>query len=143
MADKFSNEDIKEIVSKLEWKPHKSTYIILIVIILMIISLLCIMIYLILNQKTLNCDVKKLKEELNKKIKDITNMQDNIASTFANKTNLLEESLLDNSNEIRYLASTSGRRMKNLNLLQKGGYEQPIFANEKEDPLLYSASYGN
>lgn len=139
MTDKFTDEDIKEIVSKLKWKPYQSTYILFIIIILMIITLLCIIIYLILNQKNLKCEIQNLKTHIQK----IENSLNIATSKFENKTNSLEESLLDNSNEIRYLSSTSGRKLKNLNLLQKSGYEQPIFSNETEDIALYSASLGN
>ena len=143
MADKFTNNDIGEITSKIKWQPYKSTYVIFIMIILMIISLLCIIIYLISNQNTIKCDIKYMDENINNRIQKIEKHLETLSSTFDNKTNILEESLLDNSNEIRYLASTSGKNIKNLNLLQKGGYEQPIFANEKEDLTLYSASAGN
>ena len=143
MADKFTNNDIGEITSKIKWQPYKSTYVIFIMIILMIISLLCIIIYLISNQNTIKCDIKYMDENINNRIQKIEKHLETLSSTFDNKTNILEESLLDNSNEIRYLASTSGKNIKNLNLLQKGGYEQPIFANEKEDLTLYSASVGN
>lgn len=139
MTNKFTDEDIKEIVSKLKWKPYQSTYVLFIVIILMIISLLCILIYLILNQKNLKCETQNLKTQIQK----IENSLNIVTSSFENKTNSLEELLLDNSNEIRYLSSTSGRKMKNLNLLQRSGHEQPIFSNEIEDIALYSASLGN
>lgn len=136
MADKFTDEDIKEIVSKLKWQPNKYTYILIISILIMIVAILCLVIYLILNQKAIKCDLFNFQEQTNKKINDIIKQQ---ISSFDNK---IQESLLNHSNEIRYLISTSGRHMPNKSLLDKEDHT-PIFSNEKENPLLYLASSGN
>jgi short subunit fatty acids transporter len=135
MNNKFSNEDIDEIASRLKWKPNDLSYGILYAIIICIILILLIIIYLVLVNRDLKCKFTKIHNYLeNLNIK---------ASTFENKTNTLQENILNNSNEIRYLVSQSGRKTNNTNLLQRSGMQMPIFENERNNPLLYASLNGN
>jgi short subunit fatty acids transporter len=142
MANKFTNEEIQEIVSKLKWKPNKLSYSLIIMLILCIITLLILVIYLIVFTNNINCQFKNLKIYL----KDIDNKilsNEKKTSDFENKNNLLNHNILKNSNEIRYLTSLSGRYTNNSNLFEKTGLDTPIFANQIEDLNLYTALSGN
>lgn len=127
MADKFDNEDIKEISNKLKWKPSSLSYYMLYLIIIAVIAIFLIIIYLVLVNKELNCKFQKITIELN---------------NLKSKSDDLKEGFKNNSNEIRYLVSTSGKKTDNSNLLERSGAIQPIFENEREDPLLYSSLDG-
>lgn len=127
MADKFSNEEIIEISNKLKWKPSNLSYYMLYLIIITVIAIFLIIIYLILVNKELNCKFQKINNELN---------------ILKLKSDDLKEGFQNNSNEIRYLVSTSGKKTDNSNLLERSGAIQPIFENEREDPLLYSSLDG-
>lgn len=127
MADKFSNEEIIEISNKLKWKPSNLSYYMLYLIIITVIAIFLIIIYLILVNKELNCKFQKINNELN---------------ILKLKSDDLKEGFKNNSNEIRYLVSTSGKKTDNSNLLERSGIMQPIFENEREDPLLYSSLDG-
>jgi short subunit fatty acids transporter len=135
MDKKFSNEELDEIASRLKWKPNQISYGILYAIIICLILILLIIIYLVLVNKDLKCKFNKINnylENLDKK-----------ASNFENKTNNLQENIINNSNEIRYLVSQSGRKTNNTNLLQRSGMQMPIFENERNNPLLYASLNGN
>lgn len=127
MADKFSNEEIIEISNKLKWKPSDLSYYMLYLIIIAVIAIFLIIIYLILVNKELNCKFQKINNELN---------------NLKSKSDDLKEGFKNNSNEIRYLVSTSGKKTDNSNLLERSGIMQPVFENEREDPLLYSSLDG-
>lgn len=127
MADKFSNEDIIEISNRLKWKPSDLSYYMLYLVVIASIAIFLIIIYLILVNKELNCKFKKINNELN---------------ILKLKSDTLKEGFKNNSNEIRYLVSTSGKKTDNSNLLERIGFVQPVFENEREDPLLYSSLDG-
>ena len=142
MSDKFTNADIKEIASKLKWKPNKISYSIIIILILIIIILVILVIYIIVLSHKLDCKINNLNTYV--KNLEIKNDKINkITSEFQNKNEQLTHNILKNSNEIRYLTSLSGRHTNNSNLFEKTGLEIPIFANQVEDLNLYTALTGN
>lgn len=134
MANKFSNEDIEEIVSKLKWKPNKISYGLMILLILCLISILLIVMHLVIINKELTCKFKKINVLLNNL--DYKN------SYFENKTNNLNNQVLTNSNELRYLTSLSGKGVNKNNLYQQVGFTVPLYENQKEDPSLFTALSG-
>ncbi len=127
MDDKFSNADIIEISKKLKWKPTNLSYYMLYLIIFTLIAIFLIIIYLVLVNKDLKCKFQKINNELN---------------ILKYKSDDLKEGFKNNSNEIRYLVSTSGKKTDNSNLLERTKITQPVFENEREDPLLYSSLDG-
>jgi hypothetical protein len=134
MANKFTNEDIEEIVSKLKWKPNKISYGLMILLILCLISILLIVMHLVIINKELTCKFKKINLLLN-------NLESK-NSYFENKTNNLNNQLLTNSNELRYLTSLSGKGVNKNNLFEQSGYTIPIYENQKEDSSLFTALAG-
>jgi hypothetical protein len=134
MANKFSNEDIEEIVSKLKWKPNKISYGLMILLILCLISILLIVMHLVIINKELTCKFKKINRLLNNL--DLKN------SYFENKTNNLNNQVLTNSNELRYLTSLSGKGVNKNNLYQQVGFTVPLYENQKEEPSLFTALSG-
>lgn len=134
MANKFSNEDIEEIVSKLKWKPNKISYGLMILLILCLISILLIVMHLVIINKELTCKFKKINVLLNNL--DYKN------SYFENKTNNLNNQVLTNSNELRYLTSLSGKGVNKNNLYQQVGFTVPLYENQKEEPSLFTALSG-
>lgn len=142
MPNKFTNEEIQEIVSKLKWKPNKISYGLLITLMISMIILLILIIYILIFTKNINCKFNKINESLHiidKKILDCNKK----TSEFENKNDSLTHNILKNSNEIRYLTSLSGRHTNSSNLFEKTGIETPVFANQVEDLNLYTALAGN
>lgn len=145
MSNKFSNEDIQEIISKLKWKPTQKMYNIIILIIIIISLLIIFIIIIFIKTNTYICLYEKLNTNyinLESKINNLESKINNSTSIFANKTNDIDNILSNNSNNIRYLVKTSGKNNNNVNLLQR--YRQmPTFSNELDNPLLYTALNGN
>lgn len=133
-SNKFTNDDIEEIVSKLKWKPNKISYGLMILLILCLISILLIVMHLVIINKELTCKFQKINKML-------YNLESN-TSYFVNKTNSLNNHLLNNSNELRYLTSLSGKNVTKSNLLEKTGFNIPIYENQKEDSNLFTALSG-
>lgn len=129
MANKFNNEEIKEIASKLKWKPNNLTYNIYYLVICLSFLSIILVIYLIALQKDLKCKFakqNKINTYLVYKLMDLENSTDNF------------------TNNIRYLTKRSERNSDNLSLKEKNSNlpEMPIFANEKENSDLFSALQG-
>lgn len=130
MNDKFSKEDINEIISKIEWKPNYISYTIMYLVVFLTIFNLCLLIYFII----LNCKLKYIQ----KKIKKIeTN-----CLLFSNISNNLKENLENNSNEIRYLTKRSEKNIDNISLSDKIKNNSLTFSNEIENNKLFSALNG-
>ncbi len=130
MVDKFSNEDIKEIVSRIKWNPNQLTYTIYHTVIALSIFSLFLIIYLIILHKDIKCKTKTVNmkyEELNMKYENI----------------LLKIKELETKdefqNKLRYLTKRSERDNDNQSLQEKN---KVLFANEKENPILKSAILG-
>jgi hypothetical protein len=58
-------------------------------------------------------------------------------SYFENKTNNLNNKVLTNSNELRYLTSLSGKGVNKNNLYQQVGFTVPLYENQKEVTRKY------
>lgn len=124
MPDKFNNEDIKEIASKLKWKPNNLTYNIYYIVISLSFLSIILVIYLIALQNDLKykfANIKKINTYLVYKIIELENNTDNF------------------TNNVRYLTKRSERNSDNLSLEEKN---MPVFANEKENSELFSALQG-
>ena len=63
-------------------------------------------------------------------------------SYFENKTNNMNNQVLNNSNELRYLTSLSGKGVNKNNLFEKVGLPIPLYENQKENPMLFTALSG-
>lgn len=138
MSSKFTQEDINEIASKLQWKPNRMTYGIFYTVIALSIFSLLLVLYLIFLHRDLKCkfaNIKKTIENLDKKLEEKTNWKLHMATD-------LQSDFMNNSNEIRYLTRRSERNIDNSSLSEKTGYNMPIFANEKENTKLFSALNG-
>lgn len=123
----FSKEDIKEISSKLKFKPSKSLIFIIVVIIFYIIFLTIILININGEIKELN----KFKKEMNS-LYQITKSK--LMSTYSN--------LKDNNNLIRNLLSTTNNNQQT-NLEIDNSYSKTAsFSNTKESDILYKALNG-
>lgn len=129
MANKFNNEEIKEIASKLKWKPNKLTYNIYYVVISLSFLSIILVIYLIALQKDLKCKFTK---------------QNKLNSYLVYKLMELENNTDGFANNIRYLTKRSERNSDNLSLQEKNNnlLQMPLFANEKESNDLFSALQG-
>jgi hypothetical protein len=126
MSDKFSNEDLKEIASKLKWKPNELTYQIYYIVISLSFLSFILVIYLIALQKDLNCKFKKISK---------------INLYLISKLEYNTKNLSNFTNDIRYLTKRSERNSDNMSLEEKNK-NMPIFANEKENNYLFSALKG-
>lgn len=134
MADKFSSSDIKEIASKLEWKPNRLSYNILYVVMALSLLYITLIIYLIMQHYSLKCEFKNI----NRTLYYLTNEQSN----FSNITKNIQENIANDSNDIRYLTKRSERNVDNSSLLERNE-NMPIFENEKENIQLFSALRGD
>lgn len=126
MSNKFSNEDLKEIASKLKWKPNELTYNIYYIVISLSFLSFILVIYLIILQKDLNCKFKKINKINSYLISQLEHNTNNI-SNF--------------TNDIRYMTKRSERNSDNMSLEEKNK-NMPIFENEKENNYLFSALQG-
>lgn len=134
MADKFSSSDIKEIASKLEWKPNRLSYNILYIIMALSLLYITLIIYLIMQHYSLHCKFKNINHTLD----SIINEQSN----FSNISKNIQENISNNSNDIRYLTKRSERNTDNSSLLERNK-NIPLFENEKENIQLFSALRGD
>lgn len=132
MADKFSKEDIKEIASKLEWKPNNLSYSILYMVMALSLLYILLMVYLVTLHLNLKC-----------KFKDIYSKLDELVEQQSNFSNNVKENFLNYSNEIRYLTKRSERNNDNSSLAERTNEPMPIFENEKENTQLFSALRGD
>lgn len=139
MTNKFSNEDIEEIVSKLKIKKSPIGNYILILILVILILLIILIVILSIKTNKYIC----LYEELNTKINELNTKINDSKSTFENNTHHIEKIINNNSNNIRYLISTSDAKSNNQNLLDRSKQNMPLFSNENDNPLLYTALTGN
>ncbi len=129
MSSKFSNEDIKEISSKLKWKPNKLSYNIYYLVVSLSIFSFILVIYLIALHSDLKCKFSKLKKINIYMLNKILDLEDYTyeLSSFTN-------------NNIRYLTKRSERNSDNLSLSEKNSL--PKFSNEIESGSLFSALQG-
>lgn len=132
MVDKFSKEDIEEIVSKLEWKPNNLSYSILYIVIALSLLYILLIIYLVNLYSNLKCRFKDIYLKLDKIVEEQSNFSNNVKENFVNY-----------SNEIRYLTKRSERNSDNSSLAERSNEPMPIFENEKENTKLFLALEGN
>lgn len=135
MADKFSKSDIKEIASKLEWKPNKLSYNILYVVMALSLLYIMLIIYLIMQHYSLKCKLKNIYSQL----EYLTNEQSN----FSNISQTIQENISNHSNDIRYLTKRSERNVDHSSLSERSNENLPLFENEKENTQLFSALRGD
>lgn len=139
MSNKFSNEEIEEIVSKLKIKKSPIGNYILLTIVLIIIILIILLILLFIKTNKYIC----LYEEINTKINELNSKINNSTSSFENRIHNIHNIVENNATNIRYLISTSGKQSNNSNLLDRNKQSMPLFSNETDNPLLYTALNGN
>lgn len=132
MPEKFSKEDITEIVSKVEWKPNNLSYGILYVVMALVLLHILLMIYLVNLHYKLKC-----------RFKDIHNKIDEIADYQSSFSNNVKDNFANYGNEIRYLTKRSERNSNNSSLSERTDENLPVFENEKENGSLFSALRGD